>query len=458
MPEFTIDFILQAIGGRARGTLPVKVTGLSTDTRKLTPGALFVALKGESFDGHDFVAEALKSGAVAALVSREIVNAGPQIIVENTLLALGALAAAYRATLTPKVIAVTGSTGKTSVKEMIAAILSQGWRTYRTPGNFNNEIGVPLALLELDEQVQAVVIELAMRGKGQIAYLAEMVAPQIGVITNIGQSHLELLGTQEAIARAKGELLEALPADGTAVLHAEDEFFEPLRGLTPCQVVSFGTNDEADVRVSEIEVNSEGATDFLLTGWWGEERISLPVGGRHHALNAAAAAGAAVAVGADPAWIKPGLAAFQGAEMRTRVLTAPGGFTVLDDTYNASPDSMRAALELLADLPGIRKWAALGDMKELGSRSAEWHRELGQLAADLRLTGLVTVGELAAHIAAGAREGKVGMTVFEETDNEKAAEWLLEQVKPGDVVLVKGSRAMKMEEIVQRLLARGEDA
>ncbi|MFB3881603.1 MAG: UDP-N-acetylmuramoyl-tripeptide--D-alanyl-D-alanine ligase [Armatimonadota bacterium] len=471
MVDLPLDLVLSATGGRLSGGVgPAVLHGVSTDTRTLKRGALFVALKGERFDGHDFVAAALDKGAGAALVSREIEGAGPLIIVADSLIALGALAAAHRAALSPKVIAVTGSTGKTSTKEMLVSILSQGWKTARTPGNYNTEVGVPLALLDLDDSHQAAVIELAMRGKGQIDYLARMTCPQVAVITNVGLSHLELLGTRDAIAEAKAELLAVLPRGGAAVLNADDDFFALLSQRSPGRVVSFGRlavgragrrsparRAAPDVTVHEVRVDPDGSTQFTLHAPWGEEQIALSVGGRHHALNAAAAAAAAVAAGADPAWIAPGLASFSGAEKRTRIVAAPSGFTVIDDSYNAAPDSMRAALELLEDLPGKRKWAVLGDMKELGPMAPEWHREIGEQAAASGIAGLVALGELGHYIAEGARRDLGPDEVIEASGNAEAAAALLPRLQPGDVVLVKGSRAMGMEQIVARLLERPAD-
>ena len=452
MPEFSLAMLLAATGGRLIGQPPARLAGISTDTRTLPAGALFVALKGEQFDGHEFVQEAFRRGAAAALVSREVGAAGPLVLVDDTLRALGALAAAHRARLEVKVVAITGSTGKTTTKEMTAAILSQGGPVAKTPGNYNNEIGVPLALLGLDESHRAAVVELAMRGRGQISYLADMARPQIGVITNVGVSHIELLGSREAIAETKAELLGALPHDGAAVLNADDDFFDLLKARSPARVVSFGQSKAADVRVEDIVVGPEGRVSLHLHGWWGEQEIALRAAGRHHAMNAAAAAAAAMTAGAEPAWLVAGLSAFEAADMRGQILTAPGGYTVINDTYNAAPDSMRVALELLADLPGERKWAALGDMKELGPMGPEWHREVGELAAALGLAGLVTVGELAHHIAAGARAGLLRGEVIEAADNAAAAQAIAERARSVDVVLVKGSRAMKMDEIVGSLL------
>lgn len=455
MIELTLRKVAALTSGRLLGGQPAAVArGICTDTRSLASGSLFVALTGERFDGHDFVAEAFGRGAAAALVSREVSGAGPLVLVPDTLAALGALAAAHRSSLDVRVVAVTGSIGKTTTKEMTAAILSQGGPTARTPGNYNNEVGVPLALVELNQSHRAAVVELAMRGRGQIAYLAQMARPQVGVITNIGVSHLELLGSREAIAETKAELLAALPPEGTAVLNADDDFFEFLRARSPARVVSFGQSPRAEVRVTEVRVGEDARLRLRLRGWWGEQELALPAAGRHHALNAAAAAAGAMAAGAAPDWVAAGLAAFEAADMRGRILRAPGGYTVVDDCYNAAPDSMRVALELLMDLPGRRKWAVLGDMKELGPMAADWHREVGDLASELGVQGLVTVGELGRHIAEGARARGLAGEVIEVTGNADAAAALAARAEAGDVVLVKGSRAMKMEEIVSVLLGK----
>jgi len=454
MPEFSLEFVLEATAGRLVGKgAPAVFHGVSTDTRSLGEGSLFVALKGERFDGHDFVERALSGGAAAALVARATEISGPAIVVEDTLAALGALAKAHRARLSPRVVAITGSTGKTTTKEMLVSVLSRGWKTARTPGNFNNEIGVPLALLDLDESHDAAVIELAMRGRGQIEYLARIAAPHIGVITNIGVSHLELLGTKDAIAETKAELLASLPETGTAVLPAEDEFFGFLKERSPARVVSFGRTERADVWVERMEVGPTGAVSFFLSGWWGEDEVKLKAPGRHHALNAAAAAAAAMAAGAQADWIRPGLESFEAAEMRSQITRSPEGYTVIDDCYNAAPDSMRVALELLADLPGKHKWAVLGDMKELGPLAQEWHQEVGELAATTGVAGLITVGEFRGALAAGARRAQTQIRIEEAADNAKGSETLRKWVSAGDVVLVKGSRAMQMEQIVRDLLA-----
>ncbi len=456
MAELTLEMILAATQGRLLGDVaPEAFPGVSIDTRTLTPAQLFVALQGER-DGHDFVPQAFARGAGAALVSRELADDGPRIIVADTLQALGAIAAAHRNVLDLKVIAITGSVGKTTVKDMLAAILEQGWRTLKSQGNYNTEIGVPLTLLELDASHQAAVVEMAMRGRGQIAYLAQLARPQVGVVTNVGLSHLELLGSKDAIAESKAELVEALSPDGTAVLNADDEYFEVLAARSAAPVVSFGTSESADVRVSAVAVTPDGRLQVRLTGRLIEAEITCGAMGRHHALNIAAAAAAAISAGAPAEWVATGLAAYETGEMRGRIVEAPGGYTVVDDSYNAAPDSMRAALDLLADLPGDRKWAVLGDMKELGDASIDEHHEIGRAAADSGLAGLVTVGELGHHMAEGAREAGLA-EVTEAADNAAAAGVIASRLAAGDVVLVKGSRAMQMEEIVAALLGQEGD-
>jgi UDP-N-acetylmuramoyl-tripeptide--D-alanyl-D-alanine ligase len=243
------------------------------------------------------------------------------------------------------------------------------------------------------------------------------------------------------------------------VLNADDRFFDFLKQRSPCRVVSFGRQREADVTASDLRMSGDGAAAFVLRGWWGSGRVSLRVAGRHQAYNAAAAAAAAIAAGADARWLAPGLSSFEGADMRLRIMRSPAGVTVIDDCYNAAPDSMRVALELLADLPGTRKWAVLGDMKELGALAPEWHAEVGEIASDAGLTGLITMGRLAHYIAEAARRRKVVPKVVEAADGPEAAMLLANDLRPGDVVLIKGSRAMAMEAIVRRLVTdckRGE--
>ncbi len=454
MADMPFAQILAATGGRVfGGELPATCAGVSLDSRTLRSGELYIAVVGERFDGHDFAAQAFAAGAGAVLVSRELTLPGVQIVVEDTLRALGDIAAAHRAELRPVVIGITGSVGKTTTKDMVAAILSQGWKTVKTRANFNNEIGLPLTLLDLDASHQAAVVELAMRGRGQIAYLAHLARPQIGLVTNVGISHLELLGSQDAIAEAKAELLEALPAEGRAVLNRDDDYFEFLAARSHAPVLSYGLHEAAAVRVTDLTLDAEMRANFRLVGETIDVAITCGAPGRHQALNAAAAAGVSLAAGTPVEWIARGLAGYESSDIRGRIAVAPAGFTVIDDSYNAAPDSMRAALALLMDTPAAHRWAALGDMRELGDAAVEQHHELGFSIGKMGLDGLVTVGELGRHLGEGAREAGL-RAVREAPDNAAAAADLKAHLTPGDAVLIKGSRAMLMEEIVAALLGR----
>jgi len=448
--------VIAAVDGTViSGTPPAEFSGVSTDSRTVRPGELFIALRGERYDGHAFAAEALRRGAAAALVSQPVEDGtGCLIRVPDTLTALGRIAGAHRARFALSLIAVTGSTGKTTTKEMAAAILEGRGRVLKTQENFNNEIGVPMALLGLDAETDFAVIELAMRGPGQIAYLAEIAKPTVGVITNIGPSHLELLGSLEAVAAAKGELLEALPPDGTAVINADDAHADLLRARSAARVMTFGVEQPADVRALDIERSDRAAARFRLVTPAGEAEVALGLPGRGNVYNALAAAAAALAALPDvsPEEVARGLGAVSPARHRLELVEAQGGVTVLDDCYNASPASVAMALEVLEALPGNRKFAALGDMRELGPAAEELHREIGEQAAQMGLERLVAVGELGRAIAEGARAALPQDRVAWEADAEGAAEHLQPLLGRGDVLLVKGSRAMGMEAIVRRLV------
>ncbi len=441
--------------GEAEG----EVTGVSTDTRALRAGELFIALRGEKFDGHDFLSEAFRKGAAAAIVSaspKEPVE-GCLLLVKDTLPAMGTLAAHWRRKFDLPVVAVTGSVGKTTTKEMIASILAQTGEVLKTPENYNNEIGVPLTVFNLTSNHKAAVFELAMRGRGQIRYLAEIISPHVGVITNIGISHLELLSGPEAIAEAKAELLEVMGKDGFAVLPRESKYFSLLQERAS-RTITFGLK-KGDVRADEIRASDEGVSFRLwlpteATGEKGEwHPVVLAGPGKHNVVNATAAAAAARCVGASPAQIVSGLEAFMSVPGRMRVLQAPAGFTILDDAYNASPDSMRAALETLAEMEGKGKVAVLGEMKELGEDSASLHRAVGRQAATVALSLLVTIGELGKEIAVGAADALSSAAIESVPDAEAALKLVSSLVRKGDVVLVKASRAIGLEKVVEGLMA-----
>ena len=457
MTLFTIDQVLTATSGQLLVSGCTNFTGVSTDTRTLQPGDLYVALHGERMDGHDFLTQARERGAGGALIDQRVPGIRPRhtvsgdwsvIEVTDTLYALGQLAAAHRRRFRLPIIGITGSAGKTTTKEMTAAILAQGREVLHTAGNFNNEIGLPLTLFRLTREHQAAVLEFGMRGRGQIAYLASLARPTVGLVTNIGLTHLELLGSQQEIALAKAELLDELPPTALAILPKHDPFFSLLREHAGGPLMTIGESADCDVYYSALQLNEDGCACFVLHH--GEQSIPLRLSapGRHQAQNALAAAAAALAIGAGAEEIQQGLTAYQPEHGRMRVLHAPGGYAVVDDSYNANPAAVRATLEFLAEAPNAgRKIAILGDMRELGPRERALHQEIGRYAMELGIDALLGVGELGQEYISGAADSRAQWY----PNNAAAAQAARAQLSAGDLVLVKGSRAMKMEEIVAAL-------
>ena len=452
MFPLTAQEIIAATGARVVGGPPPSgPLMISTDSRTLQPGEVFLALAGPSFDGHDFVAAAFERSAAAAIVARpEAETRHCLLVVEDTLAALGRLAAWHRSRFALPVVAVTGSTGKTTTKELVHAILSPRGPVLKTAENYNNEIGVPLAALGLAPQHTAAVFELAMRQPGEIRYLASVVRPTVAVITNTGHSHLERLGSLEAIADAKGELLDELTPLGVAVLNADDAQFSRLQARVRSRLLTFSLAGPADVYAGDARPRPDLGTDFTLVTPDGQVAVSLPLPGRHNLANALAAAAAALAAGASLEQVAVGLAASLPVQGRLHLRTTCSGATVIDDCYNASPSSMRMALELLQGLPGGPKAAVLGDMKELGESAPELHREIGALLPVSGVEHLVALGPLARHYLEGAGNLPAGACWTE--DLEEAARLACQALSPGAVILVKGSRAMRMEHIVEQLL------
>jgi UDP-N-acetylmuramoyl-tripeptide--D-alanyl-D-alanine ligase len=444
--------IPEVVGGLPQPALgEATPAGVSTDSRQVQPGELFVALPGDRFDGHDYVGEALARGAAAALVSRipPGLDAGaPLIVVEDTLIAYGQLGAWARRQSAAKLVAITGSAGKTTTKRILGDLLARRAPTLTAPGTENNEIGVPRALLDLRPEHRFAVLELGMRGPGEIAYLAELCRPDVGVITNIGASHLGRLGGREAIAQSKAELLQALCPSGRAVLNADDFFFGLLQEMSCCPVISFGMSAEASVSAEEVELLGLEGSRFVLR--LGEERlpIAFPLPGQHNLLNALAAVAAYWAVTGSSQGLQEGLGAAAGESMRDEILSLPGPLTVINDAYNASPTSVAAAVELLSTLGG-RRLLVLGDMLELGVFAEEEHRKIGRLAGERRLDWVLAVGEHAALAAEAAAEAGVETALAASPDEALAL--LREALRPGDVVLVKASRRVGLERIVEGL-------
>ena len=436
----------------AAGRGDVMVTGgVSTDTRKLPLGSLFVALRGENFDGDWFAAQALASGAVVALVEKwdgELPADTAVIVVPNTLHALQRLACWWRKQLDLPVVGITGSNGKTSTKDFTAAVLAQRFHVSATRGNLNNHIGVPLTVLATTQEHTAAVWEMGMNHSGEIAPLCEIARPKYGVITNIGTAHIEFMGSREAIAEEKGMLARALPADGTLFLPATCDFRDYLRQRTRSAMIAVG-NGRGLVRAENLRFGVEGTGFTLVIEGLEAEEVSLPVPGRHMVTNALLAAAVGWKLGISPAEIATGLssASLSGGRLDRYQYQ---GTTVIDDTYNANPESMAAAIETLADTPvanGAQRIIVLGRMGELGPHAAAAHLRTGALAAERNLT-VLAVGEGSEGIAQGAE----GAPYF--LDLEQAARWLTREVKPGDVVLFKGSRSATVERVMHAAFPR----
>ena len=444
--------VARDVQGRMIGT-DVTVDGVSTDTRAIAQGTLFVALAGERFDAHDFLEQAVAAGAAALLVADATrVPAGvPAVVVDDTRLALGRLAAAWRARFTLPVIAVTGSNGKTTTKEMIAAILkaAYGAAVLSTRGNLNNDIGLPLTLLGLSPAHQAAVIEMGMNHPGEIAYLAPLGAPTVALVTNAQRAHLEGMGDLDEVAREKGSIFSGLPADGVAVINADDAYADAWRGMAAGRPVrTFAIDHAADVRATVRQHGLEMALDLQAPE--GEAAIVLRVPGRHNARNAVAAAAACLAAGVPLTAVVAGLEGFAGVKGRLQRRVGKSGAEILDDTYNANPDSVRAGIDVLATTIG-RKILVLGDMGEIGEASGQYHDEIGGYAKSQWVDLLFALGEAT---KAAVRNFGEGARHFCHVDKLIAA--LDKEAGPETTVLVKGSRFMKMERVADALAVAEE--
>ncbi|MFQ5515479.1 MAG: UDP-N-acetylmuramoyl-tripeptide--D-alanyl-D-alanine ligase [Myxococcota bacterium] len=455
--SWSVETIAAACQGALEGDARGRIRSLSTDSRSLQPGALFVAIVGEHFDGHDFLAQAEARGATAALVQRHDVGTPslPLIRVTDTVQALGKLAAARRSCFDGPVIAITGSNGKTTTKEMCASILSAaGRRVHRSEGNLNNQIGLPLSILGVAEGDEVLVLELGMNHPGEIAVLARIARPDVGAVTQIAPAHLGLLGSLDAIAAAKGELYEELPDGATAVVNADDPHLCVQAERFAGQKLRFGFSEEAALRAESVHCDASGVR-FTLHTPRGHGPVRLSALGRHlvqDALCAAAAAWASEALGSEPLdAIRTGLERFEPLAGRLRPLTSPAGFRILDDSYNANPDSLRAALTTLVELArGEPAVVVLGEMLELGAEAERLHAEAGRDVAKLGLHALIGVGELPAHAVEGARAAGIPHALA-CAEAEEAAREARRLAGEGGLVLVKGSRGARMERIVAKL-------
>lgn len=459
MKKFTAGEIAAAVSGELlQGELETAFTRVSTDTRQIKPGDLFVALIGERFDAHEFIGQAIAGGAAGLIVSRRSAPGswqGPVILVKDTLTALQELARHNRRSFAGLVTAVTGSNGKTTTKDMIFSVLEQKCPTLKTEGNFNNEIGLPLSILQLDDSFGAAVLEMGMRGMGEIDFLAGLALPDGAVITNVGETHLERLGSVANIGKAKGEILEHINSQGFAILNGDDLLVREQASRCQGRVIYYGTGEDADIRAANIEVTAGKASYTAITPA-GLIEIKLPMPGRHNVQNSMAAIGVGLQAGMTLSQIKTGLEETRLTAMRLEIIET-GVATVINDSYNANPASAKAALQILADVGrGHRKVAIMGDMYELGSRTAQGHQEVGTAAAESKVDVLITVGKLAVEIALGASmtDEPPGEIISLNT-NAEVKKYLEKIITPGDVVLVKGSRGVKLEEIVEYLVSRG---
>jgi UDP-N-acetylmuramoyl-tripeptide--D-alanyl-D-alanine ligase len=448
----TLSAFARACGGELTG--PDRAySGVSSDTRTLKSGELFVALRGPRFNANDFVAAAEAAGAAGAVVDAPLARALPQIVVGDTLVALSAAASAWRAQFDIPVIGVAGSNGKTTVKEMIAAILERRGPTLATRGNLNNHIGVPLTLLRIEPTHRHAVIEIGANHPGEVAELVRLARPTVGLITNAGAEHLEGFGSIEGVARAEGEMVAGLEPDATAVINADDEFAGLWRGMTRARVSTFGVARPADFAAVDAvtRIDADGfVTRFTLRAPAGEADIELHLAGRHNVSNALCAAAAASAAGATLDQVRAGLATMRPVPGRLQFKTAPSGAWIVDDSYNANPSSMRAGIEVLAGVDA-RRWLVLGDMGELGDFAEASHQEIGQFARAQRIDRLFATGKLSALTVEAFGPGGAWFA-----DTEALARAVNAELTREVCVLVKGSRMNRLERVVEALVGHAD--
>jgi len=433
----------------------VSIDKISTDSRTLKRGELFVALRGENFDGHKFVEAAVKTGAVGAIVDLGWKGKVPDnftvIRVEDTLQAYQTVAANYRKSLPLRVLAITGSNGKTSTKDFAAAVLGRRFRVTKTQGNFNNHVGLPRTMLEATSQDEVAVWEIGMNHPGEVAALAKIAAPDAALITNIGIAHIEFMGSREAIAAEKGALAEAIGPQGSIILNADDPFSKNIAARTHAKVIFAGTT-AGTIRAGEITQSAHGS-DFTILEGAHRCRAQLPVPGLHMVQNAMLAVAAGRLFGLSLEEAAAGLVAAPLAKARLQIRQI-GGVQFIDDSYNANPDSMKAALRTLVELDADgKRIAVLGEMRELGKESARGHREVGETAAELGVDQLIAIGDMGAAIAEAAQQAGLEKTAAVGSISE-AAEMLTEITAPGDLVLIKGSRAARTERVLEEFAKR----
>lgn len=449
MKEFLLSQAVEAVHGTYCGdadALSKSVRGVVIDNRRVEAGFLFVPIKGERFDGHSFIPAAYEAGALACITERKLETKRPYILVEDSLLAFQNLAEFYKGLFDVKTIGITGSVGKTTTKELVSSVLSQKYDVLKSEGNLNNQTGVPLTVFRLGEHHEVAVVEMGTNHFGEIRNLAKIARPDFCFLTNIGEAHIEHLGSKEGILEAKSEMLEYMQKDGRVFVNGDDPYLRTLRD-TRTDVTAFGIGVQNDIYAGEVQSRGLHGTDFVIHTADVEFPVHVPSPGGHMVYNALAAAAAGLALGMTPEEIKTGLAEYKTIAGRMCIETK-NGVTVLNDVYNANPGSMRAALDVLAYAEG-GKVCVLGDMLELGGRAGQYHRELGAYAAQ-KADRVLCVGTLAEQIYAGAKEA--GAETFYFPTQEELLEKIRQLVRKGDAVLVKASRGMKLEKTVEFLL------
>lgn len=456
MVSFDCAELIEAVDGRLLwGSFERIFSGITTDSRKVAKDNLFIPLVGEKFDGHDYIEQCFDSGAAVCLTQKPIPETAgcSAIIVKDTAKALKDIAAWHRNKYAIPVVGITGSVGKTSTKDMIACVLSKKFEVLKTQGNFNNEIGLPLTLLNLEEKHEAAVIEMGMSGFGEISRLTAVTQPDVAVITNIGVSHIEKLGSQQGILKAKLEILEGLKPEGLVVLNGDDPLLKGQRGKLGFRTVFYGMDTALDYGAENYESLGEEGTSFNITWNKNTYRVKVPVPGVHNVYNALAAIAVGVEMNIPMGTIIDGIAEYSPGNMRQNIISCKG-IKIINDAYNASPQSMQAAISVLEELSAkSRGIAVLGDMLEMGEMAEELHYSVGKFVRNKKIKYLITVGKDSGNISrAVADSDNTAIQTCHFNNNSDALEYILNIVRQGDYILIKGSRGMKMEQIAEGLM------
>ena len=456
MKALSAGTIAKMVQGRLDGSPEIIVNRISIDTRTLEQGSLFVAIKGERFDGHDYIEQAVSNGAALVIVREGTIltKTVPAIFVTDTKEALGELAHEYRKLFKIPIVAVTGSVGKTSTKEMIASILSAKYRVHKSKGNHNNEIGLPLSVLEMDDEHEVAVFEMGMRGFDEISVLSKIVNPDIAVITNIGISHIERLGSRQNILKAKLEILDGMGENGIIFLNGDDELLSGLKGLLPQKTLFYGIDENQDIWAYDLSSKGEEGVYFQVKTGEKDMKLFIPAPGIHNVHNALAGISVAEALNMNENEIRKGLENFSGEKMRLSI-EEKDGIKFINDSYNAAPASMTAAIDVLCEIAGERrKWVVIGDMLELGDWAQEAHRKIGRLVSKSGIEYMVAIGSLAKWYVEGANENPDTRTITKLfASASEAKPYIKTLVQKGDVLLFKGSRLIKLDGLLQELLS-----